>query len=253
MADARNFIRALVAGATPEPPPQDLVVFAAGVARLSPRQLVKTATPAHAAFVVARLEALLRDVDEHGDDAEFAENAEFLNKQLAKWKKKSKTKAMLEHFDPRLAGEVVAASDFEKLPAAWKKVRAAKRLVKALAALEPTKQPPYFAELVGAAICNEIEAIAKSSRGEGWQSTLGDAPSLLSESVRWSVRFFQPRILAAANELTARHDHAPTREALGRSVVTTEQLAAASRTRRTADVMKRAAQVHRIQKRPSPR
>ncbi|MGV3620585.1 MAG: hypothetical protein ACO1OB_07195 [Archangium sp.] len=216
MADARNFIRALVDGATPAPPSQDVVAFAAEARRLSPRQLVKPAKPVHAAFVVARLEAVLRDLDEHGDDAEFADDAEFLKKEVVKWKKKSKTSAQLEHFDPRLASEVVAASDFEKLPPAWKKVRAAKSLVKVLSSIEPTKQSPYFAELVGAAICNELEAIAKSSRGEGWQANLDDAPALLNEAVRWRVRFFQPRILAAANQLVARHDHAPTRDALER-------------------------------------
>lgn len=104
-----------------------------------------------------------------------------------------------------------------------------------LSTLEPKKLPPYFAEFVGAAICNELEAIAS----------------------RWNVKLFLPRILAAANDLTARHDHAPTREALERIGPTTatyaEKSEASSRARSTADVMKRAAQMNRVTKRRSPR
>lgn len=251
MADARSFIRALVEGATPEPPPQDLVVFAAGVARLSPRHLVKAAKPAHAAFVVARLEALLRDVDEHGEHAEFIDDAAFLKKQLGVWRKKTRSLAQLEHFDPALASEVVAASDVVKLPPTWKKLRAAKNLARALSAHEPKKLPPFFAELVGAAICNELEQIARSSRAESWQSKLDDAPALLNEAVRWGVRFFQPRIVTAANQLVARHGHAPTREELeriGQSDVTAAQKGDAERERRNADVMKRAVEMNQVAK-----
>lgn len=210
----KDFVEELIAGKTFTPPSEAVQRLAVARRRSSPRLLVADAKDASsdvdvARLVVEQLEAWLRDVDEHGEHAEFADDAAFLRKQLATWRKRdtgTETHAAL--LDPALPRELVTNLAPKWLPKAqatiWAALRKSNRLPAAIKKVKAT--PPWFAELIAAYVAAEISTIASSKRPESWQSKFTDVPAMLAELARLgSPPLFTPFALRAAEDATKRH------------------------------------------------
>jgi hypothetical protein len=224
----RRFIAALRRGATLREPSPAVRDFAGRARTLDPRTLVREGTAllkkeediAVARVVLRTLQGALGDIEEHGRHSEFAGEARFVRSAVSTWEKRV---GDAEDDDVLLADDlesslVVVVPSADILPAevkAWKVLDKSRRLATALTALVKKPVTPWFAELAAAYIGREVTHIAKSSRGESWQSKLDDVPVLLGLLPRLGMPpLFSPRVLRSANRVVLCHQHAPTREAL---------------------------------------
>lgn len=210
-------------------PSAALTAFAARANKLDPRSLVtegqalikKKEDPAQVAQLVAKtLRGIVGDLEEHGAQAEFADDAAFVRKAAKDWAKKAEVKAGASAadevlLDPELESAVVGAVESLDLPAAeaanWKALRKSKQLVGALAKIVKKPVAPWFAELMAAYVGRELDKIFKSSEGESLQAKLADVPALIEVLVTLGKPpIFGSRAMRSANLIVLRHGDSPT-------------------------------------------
>lgn len=218
------FVRELRAGQAGSAPSAAASDFAARARKLGPRELVSEGERLLRAkedvtqVIAQTLRGLVGDLEEHGSQAEFADDAAFIRKAAKAWAKKAgpagSSNVLLE---ADLEETLVVELESSDLPPAelkaWKELRKAKRISAPLKKLAKKSWPPWFSEFLAAYISRELKQLAKAPRAESWQAKLSDAPALVAALAALGLPpIFGHRALGAAEALALRD--APTRGAL---------------------------------------